>query len=132
MNFGQGMQSDNSMGCCLVMPYDVSATPINNKSKLDSPTLLVGSSIVSAVNEKTKKEIFQKSKLNITVNNYATKPVLKEVETAEEMMIDLQAMRESLGLTPVKLKEPEKEEVHKKAQSDDDFILEMRSPDEKD
>ena len=39
-------------------------------------------------------------------------------------------MRESLGLTPIKSKEPEK--VVENFSDDDCCILEMRSPDEKD
>ena len=93
-------QSDNSAGCCLLMPSDISATPKFEKLKAAaSPSSFAASA--SVINEKT----FLKSKLNITVNNYASKPVVKEVMTAEEMMIDLKAMRESLGLTPIKQNE---------------------------
>ena len=123
--FISAMQSDNnSMGCYMIMPHDMSATSNVDKSKLASPSPFAPS--VSVDNEKT----FQKSKLNITVNNYASRPVLKEVQTAEEMLLDLQAMRESLGLTPIKSKEPELEDAVENY-SDSNCILEMRSPEGK-
>ena len=52
------------------------------------------------------------------MNNYASKPVAKEVTTAEEMMIDLKAMRESLGLTPIKQNEDAEIEIDEKSESD--------------
>ena len=106
------------------MPDDMSAISNIPQSKLASLSPFVPS--VSADNEKTHK----KSKLNITVNNYASRPVLKEVQTTEEMLIDLQAMRESLGFTPIKSKKPKLEEAFE-THSESNCILEMRSPDEK-
>ena len=45
------------------------------------------------------------------------------------MLLDLKAMRESLGLTPVK--RPEKVEMELEERSEDDCYLLMRTPDEK-
>ena len=39
------------------------------------------------------------------MNNYASKPIEKEVKTVEEMMINLQEIRRSLGLTSEKKSE---------------------------
>ena len=90
---------------------------------------------VPSVNDKT----FQKSKLNITINNYASKPIAKEAANADEMMVDLKAMRESLGLTPIKSKpkepkerlEIEVDQNQHDSHSESNCILQMRSPDEK-
>lgn len=131
------MQSDdNDFGSCvLIMKSDISATPKFEKSQ----------QAASAVKSSSQNKTFQRSKLNITVNNFASKPILKEVQTTEEMLIDLKAMRESLGLTPINqdyedenenenvdknlVVEDEEEEYGDCEGDDNDYILEMRSPD---
>ena len=53
----------------------------------------------------------------------------------DDMLLDLKAMRESLGLTPVKEKEKVEIEIddyeHDHDQSENNCFLMMRSPDEK-